>query len=76
MLPRLPVHDAQVPAAGTLNLDHVAHFVPDRDAAAVALARLGFAATPFSEQFHRLQADGPLVPAGTGNRCVMLHRMA
>jgi hypothetical protein len=72
MLPRLPVHDAQVPAAGTLNLDHVAHFVPDREAAAAALVRLGFAATPFSEQFHRLQADGPLVPAGTGNRCVML----
>jgi hypothetical protein len=35
-------------------------------------ARLGFTATPFSEQFHRLQSDGPLVPAGTGNRCVML----
>ncbi len=72
MLPRLPVHDAQVPHPGTLNLDHVAHFVPDREAAAAALVRLGFAPTPFSEQFHRLQADGPLVPAGTGNRCVML----
>jgi hypothetical protein len=72
MLPRLPVHDAQVPVAGTLNLDHVAHFVPDRETAAVALARLGFTTTPFSEQFHRLQADGPLLPAGTGNRCVML----
>ncbi len=72
MLPRLPVHDAQVPAAGALNVDHVAHFVPDRAAAAAALARLGFTTTPFSEQFHRLQADGPLVPAGTGNRCVML----
>lgn len=72
MIQRLPVHDAQVPAPGALNLDHVAHFVPDRDAAAAALARLGFTTTPFSEQFHRLEADGPLVPAGTGNRCVML----
>jgi len=72
MISRLPVHDAQLPSPGALNLDHVAHFVPDRDAAAAALARLGFTTTPFSEQFHRLEADGPLVPAGTGNRCVML----
>jgi hypothetical protein len=72
MIARLPLHDAQVPPPGTLNLDHVAHFVPDREAAAAALARLGFTTTPFSEQSHRLTADGPLVPAGTGNRCVML----
>jgi hypothetical protein len=72
MIPRLSVHDAQVPSPGALNLDHVAHFVPDRETAAAALARLGFTTTPFSEQFHRLEADGPLVPAGTGNRCVML----
>jgi hypothetical protein len=69
---RLPMHDAQVPAPGQLNLDHVAHFVPDRDAAATALEQLGFTLTPFSEQSHRLERDGPLVPAGTGNRCVML----
>ena len=31
----------QVPAAGTLVLDHVAHFVPDADAAMQALDRLG-----------------------------------
>jgi len=74
MLPRLPVHDAQLPASGSLNLDHVAHFVPDREAAADALARLGFSATPFSEQSHRTRPDGPLEPAGTGNRCVMLER--
>jgi hypothetical protein len=63
---------SQTPAAGTLNVDHVAHFVPDRDAAGAALEKLGFTLTPFSPQSHRLQADGPLVPAGTGNRCVML----
>jgi hypothetical protein len=65
---------AQVPAAGELTLDHIAHFVPDRHAASEALERLGFTLTPFSEQSHRLTADGPLVPAGTGNRCVMLER--
>jgi hypothetical protein len=72
VLPRLPLHDAQVPPSGQLNLDHVAHFVPDRDAAAAALERLGFTLTPFSEQSHRLQEGGPLTPAGTGNRCAML----
>lgn len=60
------------PASGALNVDHVAHFVPDMDAASAALERLGFTLTPFSAQSHRLSADGPLVPAGTGNRCVML----
>ena len=28
--------------------------------------------TPFSAQSHRIAPDAPLVPAGTGNRCVML----
>ncbi len=65
---------AQVPAAGELTLDHVAHFVPDVEGASVALGRLGFTVTPLSVQSHRLTADGPLVPAGTGNRCVMLER--
>lgn len=63
---------AQIPAAGTLNLDHIAHFVPDHDAAAAALENLGFTVTPFSPQSHRLTPDGPLVPAGSGNHCVML----
>jgi hypothetical protein len=62
----------QVPAPGKLNLDHVAHFVPDSDAASEDLGRLGFTVTPFSAQSHRIEPGGPLVPAGTGNRCVML----
>jgi len=57
-----------------ITLDHVAHFVPGADEASAALARLGFTLTPFSEQSHRLREDGPLVPAGTGNRCVMLEK--
>src|SRR5665647_453155 len=67
-----PETAVQVPAPGKLNLDHVAHFVADIDAASVALEKLGFTLTPFSAQSHRLQPGGPLVPAGTGNRCVML----
>jgi hypothetical protein len=66
------VAQAQVPAAGKLNLDHVAHFVPHIDSASAALERLGFTLTPFSAQSHRLEPGGPVLPAGTGNRCMML----
>ena len=55
-----------------LTVDHLAHYLSDRDAAGAALMRLGFTLTPFSAQSHRLEPGGPLVPAGTGNRCVML----
>jgi hypothetical protein len=64
----------QRPAAGTLSLDHIAHFVPDIDRASAALERLGFTLTPFSLQQHRTTPDGPLEPAGSGNRCAMLQR--
>jgi hypothetical protein len=63
---------SQVPPEGSLNLDHVASFVPDRESCERALAALGFASAPFSLQYHRLSPDGDLVPAGTGNHCVML----
>ena len=65
---------AQIPDAGRLTLDHVAHFVPDIDQAVVDFAKLGFTLTPFSPQSHRITPDGPLVPAGTGNCCIMLRR--
>ena len=65
---------AQVPRAGELNLDHVAHFVPHMDNAAPALEKLGFTLTPFSTQSHRLETGGPLTSAGTGNRCIMFKR--
>jgi hypothetical protein len=58
--------DRQRPAPGELFLDHVSHFVPDLDAAAALLQRLGFAVTPRSEQ----QVGGE--PVGAANRCVML----
>jgi hypothetical protein len=59
------------PAQG-ICIDHAAHFVPDIETAGAALSRLGFTLTPLSAQSHRPQADGPLLPAGTANRCVML----
>lgn len=56
----------QRPAPGELCLDHVAHFVPDLQAAARVLEQLGLVVTP--ESAHRTQHG----PAGTSNRCLML----
>jgi Glyoxalase-like domain len=56
----------QTAIAGSLVLDHVAHFVPDLGAAAAALETLGFVVTPYSAQ------ATPEGPTGTANRCVML----
>src|SRR5258708_22216585 len=64
----------QVPASGTLVLDHVAHFVPDADEAATALQQLGFTVTPFSPQSHRPSPEAALTPAGTGKRRGVLPR--
>ena len=71
---RMDVAAAQSPPPGSLVLDHVAHFVPHLDSASGALEKLGFTLTPFSEQSHRAEPGGPLVPAGAGNRCAMLKR--
>jgi Glyoxalase-like domain len=58
--------ERQRPPPGELCLDHLAHFVPDLDAAAGVWEKLGFAVTPLSVH----QVSGK--PAGTSNRCVML----
>ncbi len=60
----------QLPAIGEAFLDHIAHFVPDMDAAAEAFERCGFRLTPFVRQTNRI--GGERVPSGTGNRCAML----
>lgn len=60
----------QLPQPGQVFLDHVAHFVPDIEAAAAALEECGFRLTPFTAQVNRV--EGGTVPAGTGNRCAML----
>jgi hypothetical protein len=61
----MDVAERQKPTPGSLYLDHVAHFVPDLDAAARLVESLGFTPTP--ESAHR--AHG--APAGTSNRCLM-----
>jgi len=58
--------DRQLPLGEEIFLDHVGHFVADRDAASRALARCGFAPTPVSIQ---VNLDGTLT--GTGNVCAM-----
>ena len=51
--PTEPIPARQVPSPGTINLDHVAHFVPDMGAAERALEALGFVLTPFSPQMNK-----------------------
>jgi Glyoxalase-like domain len=62
----------QLPGAGQVFLDHVAHFVPAMDVAAESLERCGFRMTPFTAQTNLV--DGEPVAAGTANRCAMLRR--
>jgi hypothetical protein len=57
--------ERQRPPAGELCLDHLAHFVPDLDAAAAVWEKLGLRVTPVS--VHQVAGK----PAGTSNRCVM-----
>jgi hypothetical protein len=66
--------DRRLPAGDEIFFDHVAHFVPDRDAAIGALARAGFAPTPVSIQVNPDPAGGAPRPSGTGNVTVMLDR--
>ena len=61
----MDVAQRQRPPAGELYLDHLAHFVPDLDAAANVWGSLGFSVTPMS--VHHVSGK----PAGTSNRCVM-----
>lgn len=61
--------DRQLPLGEEIFLDHVGHFVMDREAAGRALARCGFAPTPVSIQ---VNPDG--TPTGTGNVCAMFAR--
>ena len=62
----------QLPVGGEIFLDHVAHFVRDRHAAARALARAGFTPTPPSIQINPDPGDGAPRPTGTGNITAML----
>lgn len=66
--------DRQLPLGEEIFLDHVAHFVCDREAARMALARAGFAPTPVSIQANPDPAGGAPTPTGTGNVTAMLAR--
>src|ERR1700742_1178707 len=61
--------DRQLPLGDEIFLDHVGHFVRDPGEASAALARVGFAPTPVSEQ---VNPDG--TPTGTGNVTCMFSR--
>src|SRR5438105_12559840 len=60
--------ERQLPGDGEIFLDHVAHFVADRDAADRGLTRAGFAPTPIS-----IQSDGGKL-TGTGNTTAIMPR--
>ena len=65
---------SQVPDPGAVTLDHLAHWVPDIDAASARLEQLGFTLTPYSRQFMPPGPGDEPVPAGTANRCIMLEQ--
>src|SRR5947209_8172533 len=65
--------DRQLPCAEEIFLDHLAHFIPDAQAASRALARAGFAPTPISVQVNP-DPDGVPRPTGTGNITAMFAR--
>jgi hypothetical protein len=69
-----PKADRQLPIGDEIFLDHVGHFVRDRDAARDALARAGFAPTPPSVQVNPDPAGGAPQPTGTGNVTAMFAR--
>jgi hypothetical protein len=64
------VASRQLPIGKEVFLDHVAHFVPDIEAAGRLLTSAGFRLTPLTAQQNHTP-EGP-VPAGMANRCVML----
>jgi len=66
--------DRRLPVGAEIFLDHIAHFVIDREAAIRALVRAGFAPTPISIHVNPDPAGGPPRPTGTGNVTCMLDR--
>jgi hypothetical protein len=54
------------------SLDHLGIAGRNLDALAAQYERLGFQLTPLARHSGRRTPDGPVVPFGTGNRCIML----
>src|ERR1700704_1963775 len=65
--------DRQLPVGDEIFLDHIAHFVSEKDRARNTLTSTGFTPAPFSIQTNR-QPDGTEHPTGTGNTTAMLPR--
>ena len=65
--------DRQLPAGDEIFLDHIAHFVSEKDRARNTLTSTGFTAAPFSIQTNR-EPDGTERLTGTGNTTAMLPR--
>jgi Glyoxalase-like domain len=65
--------DRQLPAGEEIFLDHVAHFIADREAAQRAFSRCGFTTAPVSVQADR-DPSGEMRASGTGNFTVMFRR--
>jgi hypothetical protein len=63
--------ECQLPVGDEIFLDHLAHFVPDVEAATRALTRVGFAPTPVSIQVNPDPAGGTPRLTGTGNVTAM-----
>ncbi len=61
-----------VPEDDSVFLDHIAHFVPDMEAASEAMRQLGFALTPYSLHMNTDDPSTPPRPGGTANRLAML----
>ena len=64
----------QLPVAEEIFLDHVGHFVRDRESASAALIRAGFAPAPVSVQVNPDPQGGPPQLTGTGNVTAMFSR--
>ncbi|MFT6580836.1 MAG: hypothetical protein ACJAU6_001266 [Alphaproteobacteria bacterium] len=62
----------QLPEKGEIFLDHSGHFVPDMDAASLALERMGFIMTPYTMHTMTTAPGEEPRPSGTANRCIML----
>ncbi|HEX2652526.1 MAG TPA: VOC family protein [Xanthobacteraceae bacterium] len=69
-----PEIDRQLPSGDEIFLDHIAHFVSDRDAASRAMTRAGFAPAPISIQVNPDPNGGPPRLTGTGNVTAMMTR--
>ena len=68
----MSVPSASPPSASAEALDHVGIAANDLAALAAQWEALGFCLTPLARHSGKRTPDGPVVPFGTGNHCIML----